>query len=95
MNCIRAFALAFALAAAARADLVWPTESKAFGNGAPYEEFIQPTASGRPESGLFVDTRNNGYRFHEGIDIKPVRRDRKGEALDGVFAALQIGRAHV
>lgn len=89
MGRFRALAVALALAAAgARADLVWPTESKAFGNGAPYTEFIQPTASGRPESGLFGDTRNNGYRFHEGIDIKPVRRDRKGEALDGVFAAL-------
>ncbi len=73
---------------AARADLVWPTESTAFGNGAAYTEFIQPTASGRPESGLFGDIRNNGYNFHEAIDIKPIRRDRKGEALDSVFSAF-------
>lgn len=72
----------------AHAELVWPTESKAFGSGANYTEFIQPTASGRPKSGLFGDTRNNGYRFHEGIDIKPVRRDRKGEAADSIFSAF-------
>ncbi len=41
MGRFRALAVALALAAAgARADLVWPTESKAFGNGAPYTEFI-------------------------------------------------------
>jgi len=70
------------------ADLVWPTPSKDFAAGKPFEEFIQPTVSGNPQSGLFGDVRSNGYRFHEGIDIKPVSRSRKGEALDDVFAAM-------
>lgn len=70
------------------ADLVWPTESKAFAENKPISEYIQPTASGRIESGLWGDTRRNGYRFHEGIDIKPVRRDRRGEPLDDVRVAM-------
>ena len=67
---------------------VWPTESTAFFNGEPYENFIQGTAGNPPSSGLFGDVRNGGYKFHEGIDIKPVRRDKKNEALDDILAAF-------
>ena len=69
-------------------SLMWPTESRAFLNGESYEAFIQPTLGNAPSSGLFGDVRNGGYRFHEGIDIKPARRDRKGEPLDDVYAAM-------
>jgi len=85
------FLFAFAVFTAlfnARADMVWPTESDAFAKGAPYKDFIQPTRAGNPESGLFGDVRSNGYRFHEGIDIKPVRRSKKNEPLDEIYAAM-------
>lgn len=64
----------------------WPTPSKAFWNGASLESILQPTASGRWESGLFGCVRNNGNRFHEGIDIAPENRDRYGEATDPILA---------
>jgi murein DD-endopeptidase MepM/ murein hydrolase activator NlpD len=32
--------------------------------------------------------RSGGTKFHEGIDIPPVARDRRGEATDDVFAAM-------
>ena len=83
-----AAALIFASRAAALPDIVWPTPSKAFAQGKPYTAFIQPTASGVPQSGLFGDVRSNGWRFHEGIDIAPVSRSRRGEPLDDVFAAM-------
>ena len=70
------------------ADIVWPTSSKAFAQGKPYTEFIQPTVSGKAHSGLFGDVRNNGYKFHEGIDIMPTSRDRRGEPLDDVYAVM-------
>ena len=70
------------------ADIVWPTPSKGFALGQPPETFLQPTAGGKPLSGAFGDVRNNGYRFHEGIDIRPERRDRRGEALDDIYAAM-------
>lgn len=70
------------------ADIVWPTPSKAFAQGKPYTEFIQPTVSGRPISGLFGDVRSNGYKFHEGIDIMPISRNKRGEPLDDVYSAL-------
>ncbi len=84
---ISAFFLLFLALACAGADIVWPTESKAFANGEPVENFIQPTQGGAIASGLFGDVRNGGYRFHEGIDVKPVRRSKKGEALDEIYCA--------
>lgn len=69
--------------------IVWPTESTAFVKGESFEAFIQPTFGHEPKSGLFGDVRNNGYRFHEGIDIKPVRRSKRGEPLDSVYAAMR------
>lgn len=52
-----------------------------------------PTASGNPESALYGSTRTGQYgqrvmsRFHEGIDIAPLARDRNGRPLDDVYAA--------
>ncbi len=62
---------------------LWNTESK---------EVYQPTASGRVESALYgsVRTRSFGGRFlpafHEGLDIAPLRRDRRNRPLDEVYA---------
>lgn len=75
--------------AAARLEFVWPTPGKAWERGRPIEDFIQPTVSGDPESGTFGGVRSGGRQFHEGLDIKPVKRDRHGEPADPVFAAMR------
>lgn len=77
------------------ADLVWPTPNSAFQKGQPIETFVQATASGVPESGLFGCVRSGGGRFHEGLDLFPVARDRRGEPTDAVFAVLPGRIAHV
>ena len=59
---------------------------------------LQPTASGRLESAKFGSTRtaaNGRPRFHEGVDIAPVARDRKGEAADEIFAVADGTVVHV
>lgn len=54
---------------------------------------FMPTASGKPESGLYGSVRTGVYgnqvlpRFHEGIDIAPTARDRQGRPLDEIRAA--------
>ncbi|MBT4757127.1 MAG: M23 family metallopeptidase [Opitutae bacterium] len=78
-----------------QAGLVWPTPNSAFQKGQPIETFVQATASGVPESGLFGCVRNGGGRFHEGLDLFPVARDRRGEATDAVYAVLPGRIAHV
>lgn len=69
-------------------NLYWPTEDKSFFQGATWETLIQPTISGKLESGTFGCVRNNGSKFHEGIDIKAKKRNKKGEAIDKVVAAM-------
>ena len=76
------------LAAAERIEFSWPTPNKAWEQGRGIEAFIQPTVSGDPESGLFGCVRSSGGQFHEGLDIKCVQRDRRGEPTDPVFAAM-------
>lgn len=78
-----------------QAGLIWPTPNPAFQNGQPIEAYIQPTASGVPESGLFGCVRNSGGRFHEGLDLYPVARDQRGEATDSVYAVLPGRIVHV
>jgi murein DD-endopeptidase MepM/ murein hydrolase activator NlpD len=73
---------------AQRVEIGWPTPSTAYLEGKPMETFIQPTASGVLESGLFGCTRSGGAQFHEGIDLKPVKRDRRGEPADPIFAVM-------
>lgn len=70
------------------AKLVWPTPSSAFARGASIETFVQATASGKVESGLFGCVRDKGRRFHEGLDLFPVSRDSRGEAADPIFSIL-------
>lgn len=69
-------------------ELVWPTPSTAWAEGRPATSFLQHAGSGDPRSGGFGGVRSGGKQFHEGIDIKPVKRDRRGEPLDSVFAAM-------
>lgn len=76
-------------------DLSWPTENSSFFTGASIQSLIQPAASGTTESGLFGYARNSGTKFHEGIDIKAKKRDRKGEATDKVLAAIDGRVVHI
>ncbi|HKK19175.1 MAG TPA: M23 family metallopeptidase [Opitutales bacterium] len=75
--------------------LVWPTPNQAFQTGKPIESFVQATSSGRVESGLFGCVRNDGAKFHEGLDLFPVERSRRGEALDPVYAILPGKVVHI
>ena len=44
---------------------------------------------------MFGLTRNEGTRFHEGIDVKSAVRDRHGNAADEIFAVCPGKVAHV
>ncbi|WP_415663338.1 M23 family metallopeptidase [Rariglobus hedericola] len=75
-------------AAGPRIELVWPTPNTAYLEGKPIDAYVQPTVSGEVTSGLFGCARSGGGQFHEGVDLKPVSRDRKGEPTDDVFATM-------
>lgn len=73
----------------------WPTPNTAFAEGRALSAFIQPTSSGLLDSGLFGCVRNGGTRFHEGIDLFPIRHDSSGEAVDAIYAILPGRVVHV
>lgn len=66
----------------------WPTNNQAFFDNEALEKYIQPTVSGNAISGTFGCVRNNGQRFHEGIDIKSIQRNYCNVPQDKVFATL-------
>lgn len=80
---------------AQRIDFQWPTPNPAWEQGKGYEAWAQATVSGDPESGLFGCVRSNGTQFHEGLDIRPVARDSRGEPVDKIFAAMDGIIRHV
>ena len=87
--CLGFFLLASGLqAGGSRIELAWPTPNTAYLEGKPIDAYVQSTASGEAESGLFGCARSGGAQFHEGVDLKPVSRNRQGEPTDPVFAAL-------
>lgn len=97
----RAFAALFLILSAAtvraaeRVEIVWPTPSKAWSEGRPASEFLQHAGSGDAATGGFGGVRNGGLHFHEGIDIKCVSRDRRGEPADSIFAAMDGVVRHI
>ena len=90
MSPLRVFVLivsSFVLAATAHAlDIGLPTANDALLRPGGDADFFQPTVEGTVESGMFGCVRVNGHRFHEGIDIKCLQRDRRGEPIDPVHA---------
>ncbi len=68
-------------------DIVWPTTMDRASIRTP-QDYLQPTVSGKTESALFGMVREDGKRFHEGIDIRPAKTNADGEALDLVLAAM-------
>jgi len=88
--------LFMAVQSATLTAMVWPTPHSAPASGEGFETWAQATVSGDPASALFGCVRNDGRRFHEGIDIAPYhRRDRRGEATDPVVAAFTGTVAYV
>ena len=75
-------------------EVVWPTTLD-LSTVRTAQDYLQPTVSGRLESATFGMVREEGHRFHEGVDIRPGRRDAAGEALDLVRVAMDGQVAYV
>lgn len=86
---------AVTLEVAKTAAIVWPTPNKAFMQNGELAAWAQDTGTGDPHSGLFGCVRDDGHKFHEGIDIKCTQRDKKGEPTDAIFAALDGRVAYI
>lgn len=81
--------------APASTGFVWPTPNPAYRQGAPFEDYVQPTVSGLTVSGLFGCVRTDGRQFHEGLDLKAIQRDRRGEPTDEIRAIAEGAVTHI
>lgn len=75
-------------------EVVWPTSMDRASIRSP-EDYLQATVSEKPVSGSFGMVREEGQRFHEGVDIRPVARNAAGEPLDLVFSAMDGQVVHL
>ena len=65
-------------------EVVWPTTMER-ASIRRAEDYLQPTVSGKTESALFGMVREEGKRFHEGIDLgKFARRLHEIAGADGL-----------
>ena len=64
----------------------FPTENRLLLESGQEERFFVGTVGKPWMSGAFGCVRSGGNQFHEGIDIKCLKRDKKGESTDSVFA---------
>ncbi|MEY4939063.1 MAG: hypothetical protein RIQ93_798 [Verrucomicrobiota bacterium] len=87
--------LALELNAQERLILAWPTPNPAWWEGRPVTDFLQHAGSGDAQSGAFGGVRSGGTRFHEGLDLKPIARDRRGEAMDDVLVVMDGVVRHI
>ncbi len=85
------FAVALLLAVGAHLPAQQPFQLPT-ANHALYEignelKFFAPTAPDRPwTTGSFGCVRTDGWQMHEGLDIRSVQRDKRGEPADPVMA---------
>ena len=70
-------------------EIVWPTTLD-LSTVRSAQDYLQPTVSGRLESATFGMVREEGHRFHEGVDIRPGRRDAAGERSMFLFVNRRL-----
>jgi murein DD-endopeptidase MepM/ murein hydrolase activator NlpD len=93
MNCpvfrrlLFAAVLLGAAQAGAQSPFQFPTANHALYEVGNELKFFAPTAPDKPwTSGSYGCVRDNASRMHEGLDIRALQRDRRGEPTDPVMA---------
>lgn len=72
-----------------------PTANQALFEAGGEERFFVGT-TGKPwESGTFGCVRTSGYQLHEGLDIRCLQRDKRGEPTDPVMASAEGTVAYI
>jgi murein DD-endopeptidase MepM/ murein hydrolase activator NlpD len=79
-------ALLTTLAAAPSEIFTLPTGNRAIFKTGGEEEYFVPTPGKTWTSGTFGCVRTDGRQLHEGLDIKCLHRDKRGEPADPIFA---------
>jgi peptidoglycan LD-endopeptidase LytH len=81
-----AFALLFVLNSALAQPFQLPTANHALFEPDGEPRFFVGTAGKSWSSGCFGCVRSDGWQMHEGLDIRCLQRDKRGEPIDPVLA---------
>ena len=73
----------------------FPTANRALVEPGGEERFLVGTVGKPPSTGSFGCVRTDGHQMHEGLDIKCLQRDRRGEPTDPVSAAADGTVAYI
>jgi murein DD-endopeptidase MepM/ murein hydrolase activator NlpD len=76
------------LSTAALAAFELPTANRAIFEPGGEERYFAPTPGKPWTSGTFGSVRSEGHQMHEGLDIRSIERDRRGEPKDPVMASV-------
>lgn len=72
-----------------------PTANRAIYEKGGEEKFFAGTVGKSWESGTFGGVRSGGYQLHEGLDIRCLQRDKRGEPTDPVMASAEGTIAYI
>ena len=80
----------------AQTPFQFPTANHALYAGGQELQFLAPTAPEKPwTSGSFGCVRSEGWQMHEGLDIRSLQHDRRGEPTDPVMATADGTVAYI
>src|SRR5687767_6760757 len=85
LTCLSARGAAFAL----------PTANDAIYQRGAEDKFFVGTVGKPWTSGTFGCVRTEGWQMHEGLDIRCLQRDKRGEAIDPVMATAEGAVAYI
>ncbi|HEY1173299.1 MAG TPA: M23 family metallopeptidase [Verrucomicrobiae bacterium] len=74
---------------------ILPSPNRAIYDPEGVTKYFAPTPGRDWRSGTFGCVRSEGWQMHEGIDILPLNRDKKGEPTDDVWAAADGTVAYI
>jgi len=72
-----------------------PTANRAIYEPGGEDKFFAPTPGKVWTSGCFGCVRSDGHQLHEGLDIRSVQRDKRGEPTDPVMASVDGTVAYI
>jgi murein DD-endopeptidase MepM/ murein hydrolase activator NlpD len=91
-----AFALLMCVGHGLRAGaFLLPTSNQAIYEPGGEDRFFVGTTGRTWESGTFGGVRSGGYQFHEGLDIRCLTRDKRGEPADPILASAEGKVAYI
>jgi murein DD-endopeptidase MepM/ murein hydrolase activator NlpD len=88
-------AAGFVAAGASAQPFLLPTANRALLEPGGEEKYFVGTVGKPWPSGTFGCVRSDGYQLHEGLDIRCIQRDKRGDPLDPVLATADGTVAYI